>query len=87
MPTPLQTRALRALHGAWAWVRSVRTASDVAEADVAAMTRAELDAWTMPELPPLGGQIAMDAAGMAAQLGLTDQQLDDLFIAAAQVQT
>lgn len=41
----------QALHAAWAWVRSVRTASDVAEADVAAMDRAELDAWTMPELP------------------------------------
>lgn len=40
----------QALLGAWAWVRSVRTASDVAEADVAAMTRAELDAWVMPEL-------------------------------------
>lgn len=41
----------QALHGAWAWVRSVRTASDLAEADVAAMSRAELDAWVMPELP------------------------------------
>lgn len=41
----------QALHAAWAWVRSVRTASDVAEADVAAMDRAQLDAWTMPDLP------------------------------------
>lgn len=41
----------QALHAAWAWVRSVRTASDVAEADVAAMDRAQLEAWTMPALP------------------------------------
>ena len=42
---------LAALEAAWAWVVAVRLASDQFEVDVAAMTRAQLDAWTMPELP------------------------------------
>jgi len=42
---------LAALEGAWAWVVAVRQASDQIEAAVASMTRAELDAWTMPPLP------------------------------------
>ena len=42
---------LAALEAAWAWVVAVRLASDQFEVDVAAMTRAQLDAWTMPALP------------------------------------
>lgn len=45
---------LAALESAWAWVVAVRQASDAIEADVAGMTRAELDAWTMPALPGWG---------------------------------
>lgn len=39
------------LRAAWDWIKTVRTASDVAESDVAAMDRTALDAWTMPSLP------------------------------------
>lgn len=45
---------LAGLEYAWAWVKSIRTLSDVAEAELAGMTRAELDAWTEPSWPEWG---------------------------------
>ena len=52
--TPAETLQYQALLASWAWAKSVRAASDVAEADVALMDRAALDAWTMPSLPEWG---------------------------------
>ena len=52
--TPAETLQHQALQASWAWAKSVRAASDVAEADVAMMDRAALDAWTMPALPEWG---------------------------------
>ena len=49
--TPAETLQHQALLASWAWAKSVRAASDVAEADAALMDRAALDAWTMPALP------------------------------------
>lgn len=45
---------LAGLEYAWAWVKSVRVQSDVAEAALAGMTRAELNAWTEPSWPAWG---------------------------------
>ena len=52
--TPAETLQHQALLASWAWAKSVRAASDVAEADAALMDRAALDAWTMPSLPEWG---------------------------------
>ena len=49
--TPAETLQHQALLASWAWAKSVRAASDVAEADVVLMDRAALDAWMMPALP------------------------------------
>ena len=52
--TPAETLQHQALLASWTWAKSVRAASDEAEADVALMDRAALDAWTMPSLPEWG---------------------------------
>lgn len=43
-----------ALESAWAWVKTVRAASDAAEAALPAMTREQLNAWTEPTWPVFG---------------------------------
>lgn len=52
--TETEQGELARLEYAWAWVKSVRTLSDVAEAALADMTRAELDSWTEPDWPEWG---------------------------------
>lgn len=43
-----------AMLGVWTWAKSVRAASNTAEAALAGMTRAELDTWTAPTWPVFG---------------------------------
>ena len=49
--TPEQQARVIELLGVLSWVDSVDAAEAQAKADVAAMGRPELDAWTMPDLP------------------------------------
>lgn len=52
--SPTEAGELAWLESAWAWVKAVRGASDLAEAALPGMTRAQLDNWTEPTWPVFG---------------------------------